>query len=67
MGSAMATYTLGFPLATGGSAAVWGVIIAEAGYPAPFLVGVALHATLLILLFTFGARLTHAPARAVDD
>jgi MFS family permease len=62
IGSAMATYSLGFPLATGGSAAVWGVIITQAGYPTPFLVGAVLHATLLVLLLLFGRRLTRGPA-----
>lgn len=61
MGSAMATYTLGFPLATGGSAALWGLVITLAGYPTPFLVGAVLHATLLVLLFIFGRRLTRGP------
>jgi MFS family permease len=57
MGSAMATYTLGFPLATGGSAAIWGAIIQQAGYPAPFLVGAGLHLALLAVLVIAGPRL----------
>jgi MFS family permease len=65
MGSAMATYTLGFPLATGGSAALWGLVITVAGYPTPFLVGAVLHATLLVLLFIFGRRLTRGPGERV--
>lgn len=64
IGSAMATYSLGFPLATGGSAALWGLVITEVGYPTPFLLGAALHATLLVLLFLFGDRLTRGPVGA---
>jgi len=57
MGSAMATYTLGFPLAASGSAALWGLVINHAGYPAPFAIGALLHLTLLTVMFLFGPRL----------
>jgi predicted MFS family arabinose efflux permease len=37
VGSAMATYSLGFQMALGVGAAIWGVTIDALGYPAPYL------------------------------
>ena len=64
VGSAMATYTLGFPLATGGSAAIWGVVIQHAGFPAPFLLGALLHLVLLALLLVAGSRVLRVSDRS---
>jgi MFS family permease len=57
VGSAMATYSLGFPLATGGGAALWGVIIDLSGFSTSFLVGATVHLVLLFLLLLYGDRL----------
>lgn len=50
MGAAMATYTLGFQLALGAGAALWGVIIAQLGYPAPYVVAVVCQLGVIGLL-----------------
>jgi predicted MFS family arabinose efflux permease len=50
MGAAMATYTLGFQLAIGAGAALWGFLIDRFGYPSPYLVAIALQALLLAVL-----------------
>ena len=50
LGAAMATYTLGFQLAIGAGAALWGVVIDAFGYPAPYLVGIASQVALLATL-----------------
>ena len=63
IGAAMATYSLGFPLATGGSAAIWGIVITGAGFPTPFVLGAGLHFILLVILLLFGSRLTRVPKR----
>lgn len=38
-GASMATYSLGYQLGFGFGAALWGVVITAAGFPAPFVVG----------------------------
>lgn len=59
IGAAMATYTLGFQLALGVGAAVWGWIIDAYGYPAPYFGALAVQAGLLALLaVTWFARRT---------
>lgn len=55
LGAAMATYSLGFQLALGGGAAVWGVFIDTWGYPSPYLGAAAVQVALLVLL-GYGAR-----------
>lgn len=55
LGAAMATYSLGFQLALGGGAAVWGVFIDTWGYPSPYLGAAAVQVALLALL-AYGAR-----------
>ena len=43
LGAAMATYSLGYQLATGASGIVWGAIIAAVGFPWPFVFAIALQ------------------------
>lgn len=50
LGAAMATYTLGFQLAIGAGAALWGVVIDAFGYPAPYIAGIAVQVALLGIL-----------------
>lgn len=66
IGAAMATYTLGFQLALGVGAAVWGWIIEWYGYPAPYLGALAVQAGLLALLTLtwLGTRPGRRAARA---
>jgi MFS family permease len=44
LGSAMATYSVGYMLATGASSLAWGAIVATMGFGAAFLVGIGLQA-----------------------
>jgi predicted MFS family arabinose efflux permease len=57
LGAAMATYTLGFQLAIGAGAALWGIIIDALGYPAPYLAGILVQAVLLGALVAFRGSL----------
>jgi MFS family permease len=50
LGAAMATYTIGFQLGLGVGAAVWGIIIDAAGFPAPYIVGLGSLALMLSIL-----------------
>jgi MFS family permease len=50
MGAAMATYSLGFQLAIGAGAALWGVVIDAFGDPAPYLGAIAVQALLVGLV-----------------
>jgi len=50
LGAAMATYSLGFQLALGAGAAVWGVFIDTWGYPAPYLGAIAVQLVLVATL-----------------
>jgi predicted MFS family arabinose efflux permease len=50
VGAAMATYTLGFQLGLGVGAAMWGLLIDRAGYPAPYVAAIALQVALLVIL-----------------
>ena len=54
IGSAMATYSLGFQLATGVGSLLWGALIATAGFVPAFLVAIGFQAA------TFGASLRYA-------
>jgi predicted MFS family arabinose efflux permease len=51
LGSAMATFTLGYQLALGIGAAVWGFVISLAGFPAPYVLAILPLVALLGLLF----------------
>ena len=55
IGSSMATYTLGYQLALGLGAAVWGVLIDQFGFPAPFVVAIVPELLVLLLLARSGA------------
>jgi predicted MFS family arabinose efflux permease len=50
MGAAMATYSLGFQLGLGGGAAVWGAVIAAAGYSTTFLLAIVAELALVGVL-----------------
>jgi predicted MFS family arabinose efflux permease len=50
VGSAMATYSLGFQMALGVGAAIWGVTIDALGYPAPYLFAAASQVVVIGLL-----------------
>ncbi|MGH2407824.1 MAG: MFS transporter [Candidatus Limnocylindrales bacterium] len=50
IGAAMATYTLGFQLGLGLGAAIWGWIIDNYGFPAPYIGAMILQGALLALL-----------------
>lgn len=41
LGAAMATFSVGYQLAAGGGGAIWGTIVAVAGYPWPFAAAIA--------------------------
>lgn len=62
LGSAMATYSLGYQLGLGTGAATWGLVIQLAGFPAPFVLAtstpLAVFAILLVSRMSFrrGAR-----------
>ena len=50
VGSAMATYSLGFQMALGVGAAIWGVTIDALGYPAPYFLAAATQLVVIGLL-----------------
>lgn len=54
VGAAMATYSLGYQLGLGIGSAAYGVVIAVAGFPAPFVIGIG--AMLLMIGAILGAR-----------
>jgi predicted MFS family arabinose efflux permease len=59
VGSATATYSLGFQMALGVGAAIWGITIDRLGYPAPYLLAIGSQVVVL------GYLLTHRrPSRA---
>lgn len=60
LGSAMATYTLGFQFGSGIGAALWGFVIARSGFAPAFLIGAAIQVALLVLLARSGARLARS-------
>ncbi len=57
MGSAMATYTLGFQFGSGLGAALWGILIASSGFLLPFLVAAALQFVLFGVVLSRRAAL----------
>jgi predicted MFS family arabinose efflux permease len=50
IGAAMATYSIGFQMATGVGAAVSGLVIDRIGYPAPYWLGVATQLAVLAVV-----------------
>jgi MFS family permease len=54
LGSSMATYTLGYQLALGLGAIVWGVVIDWLGFPAPFALAILAELAVLGLLANAG-------------
>jgi MFS family permease len=50
LGSAMATYTLGFQFGSGLGAALWGLLIDSVGFPWPFLVAAGLQLAMLLIV-----------------
>jgi MFS family permease len=57
LGSAMATYTLGFQFGSGIGAAVWGFVIAQSGFAPAFLIGAGIQAALLLVVVRVRAGL----------
>lgn len=59
-GVAMATFSVGYQLAAGVGGAAWGVLIAVAGFPAPFLAAIVLQAACAVVAVRYlqppGAR-----------
>ena len=51
LGAAMATYSLGYQLATGASGIVWGAVIAVVGFPWPFVLAIALQLVTIGITF----------------
>jgi predicted MFS family arabinose efflux permease len=60
LGSAMATYTLGFQFGIGLGAALWGFVIATSGFTAAYILGAAIQVALLGLLWRSGAGLARS-------
>jgi len=62
IGSAMATYSIGYQIATGASSLLWGMVISVAGFPWAFLAAIALQfATVgMSLLFVKPRGATHS-------
>jgi predicted MFS family arabinose efflux permease len=62
IGAAMATYSLGYQVATGASGVVWGALIAVVGFPWPFALAIALQLTTIAVSVVTGRRTAHAVA-----
>jgi MFS family permease len=56
LGSAMATYSVGYQLATGGSSLVWGVLIAAAGFSGAFVAAIGLQLVTIAASVRFARR-----------
>jgi len=56
IGAAMATYSLGYQLALGVGAAIWGVVIDRIGYPAPYVLAAGSQLLVLGLIATVWRR-----------
>jgi MFS family permease len=52
LGSSLATYAIGFQLASGLGGALWGSVIATLGYPWPFVVAIGLQLTAILIAST---------------
>jgi MFS family permease len=53
MGSAMGTYTIGFQLASGLGAAIWGVVIDNAGFGVAYAAGALVQVVLIVVATLF--------------
>ena len=53
MGSAMGTYTIGFQLASGLGAGIWGIVIDNAGFAVAYGAGAAVQAVLIVVAIAF--------------
>ncbi len=53
LGVSMATFSMGYQIASGFGGAMWGVIIASAGYPWPFIVAAVLQVGSLLLALRY--------------
>lgn len=60
LGSAMATYTLGFQIGSGLGAAVWGFLLAPLGFTNVFLVAAGIQLLLFVVSLTRGRELGSA-------
>ncbi|HEY3522732.1 MAG TPA: hypothetical protein VGK63_03425, partial [Candidatus Limnocylindrales bacterium] len=49
LGSAVATYSIGYQIGGSGSAIVWGPLIDALGYPAPYVLGIGLIGLVLVI------------------
>lgn len=66
LGAAMATFSMGYQLASGVGGLVWGVVIAAFGYPAPFAIAIVLvFASLLLATRHLPTRRASSPRAAV--
>lgn len=61
MGSAMGTYTIGFQLASGLGAAIWGVVIEQGGFTAAFLGAALVQAVLVVVAIVYRKGLERPP------
>lgn len=61
IGAAMATYSLGYQLALGVGAAIWGVVIDRVGYPAPYVLAAGSQLLVLGLIATAWRRQSGVP------
>lgn len=61
LGSAVATYSIGYQIGGSGSAIVWGPLIDRFGYPTPYVLGIALIGLMLLI----GRGVTRAQRIAV--
>lgn len=58
IGAAMATYSLGFQLALGVGAAIWGVVIDGIGYPAPYVLAAVFQVVVIGTVWAVWRRRT---------
>ena len=65
-GVAMATFSIGYQVAFGLGGALWGVIIATVGYPAPFLVALLLQAACAAVAVRFLVPAVREPSAALS-
>lgn len=67
LGAAMATYSLGYQLATGAFGVVWGVVIAFLGFPWPFAVAILLQVVTIALSLHFATDRPAASSGASQE
>ncbi|GAB2447586.1 hypothetical protein GCM10027062_31670 [Nocardioides hungaricus] len=58
----MATYSMGYQLAAGLGALLWGTLISVLGFPAPFVVAIGLQVMTVVLVRLLGGE--DRPAKA---